>query len=65
MIYMGTNLSTILLFSHQINDIGQNRLRIGSKFGLKCHQKKYAGFAVYGVRNVREKSKMVLKFVPM
>ena len=22
---------------------------------LQCHQKKYAGFAVYGVRNVREK----------
>lgn len=31
---MGTNSGTILPFSHQINDIEQNRLRIGSKFSL-------------------------------
>src|SRR5262249_26301603 len=32
--YMGTNMYTILRFSHQINDIRQNRLRSGGKFGL-------------------------------
>src|SRR5262245_26754415 len=31
---MGTKSGTILPFSHQINDIEQNRLRIGSKSGL-------------------------------
>src|SRR5262249_22372522 len=31
---MATNLRTICRFSPQINDIGQNRLKIGSKFGL-------------------------------
>jgi transposase InsO family protein len=32
---MGTNSHAILRFSHQINDIGKNRLRSGGKFGLK------------------------------
>ena len=30
---------------------------------LKCHQKKYAGFAVYGVRNVRDPEAMRWHFV--
>ena len=36
--YMGTYSCTILPFSHQINDIGQNRLRIRGKFGLASEE---------------------------
>lgn len=39
---MGTNSGTILPFSHQINDIEQNRLRIGSKFGLAYLLEQYS-----------------------